>query len=126
SVDTESDDIFPDIGILGTPVIDTATQTIYLVSKTKASGTTNYVQRLHALSLTTGAEAANSPVTIAATFPGTCEGGSTNTFDPLTENQRPGLALSNGVVYVAWASHGDVGTYHGWVLGFQTANLTAG
>jgi hypothetical protein len=125
SGDVETDDIFPDIGILGTPVIDPATQTIYLVSKTKASGTTNYVQRLHALSLTTGAEAANSPVTIAATFPGTCEGGSTNTFDALRENQRPGLGLSNGIVYVAWASHGDKGTYHGWVLGYQTANLAA-
>ncbi len=125
SGDVESDDILPDIGILGTPVIDPATQTIYLVSKTKASGTTNYVQRLHALSLTTGAEAANSPLTIAATFPGTCEGGATNTFDALRENQRPGLALSNGMVYVAWASHGDKGTYHGWVLGYQTANLAA-
>lgn len=124
--DVFTGDINPDIGILGTPVIDPATQTIYLVTKTKPTGsTTNYTQRLHALSLTTGAEAANSPVTIAATFPGTCEGGSTNTFDAWRENQRPGLALSNGMVYVAWASHGDEGTYHGWVLGYQTANLTA-
>jgi hypothetical protein len=124
SSDVQNDDIFPDIGILGTPVIDPSTNTIYLVSKTKATGTANYVQRLHALNLATGAEAANSPVTIAATFPGSCEGGSTNTFDPLRENQRPGLALSNGMVYVAWASHGDKGTYHGWILGYQTANLT--
>jgi hypothetical protein len=125
SSDTGTDDITPDIGILGTPVIDPAAQTIYLVSKTKASGTTNYVQRLHALSLTTGTETTNSPVTIAATFPGTCEHGATNTFNALLENQRPGLALSNGMVYVAWASHGDVDPYHGWVLGYQTANLTA-
>jgi hypothetical protein len=125
SADTETDDIFPDIGILGTPVIDPPTKTIYLVSKTKASGTTNYVQRLHALNLATGTEAANSPVTIAATFPGTCEGGATNTFNALRENQRPGLALSNGMVYIAWASHGDKEMYHGWVLGYQTANLAA-
>ena len=124
SADLSSSDIFPDIGILGTPVIDLTTQTIYAVTKTKSSST-NYIQRLHALSLATGAEATNSPVTIAATFPGTCEGGSTNTFDPLTENQRPGLALSNGMVYVSWASHGDQGMYHGWILGYQTANLAA-
>ena len=117
-------DIFPDIGILGTPVIDPTTETIYVVTKTKTSST-NYIQRLHALNLTTGAETTNSPVTIAATFPGTCEGGSTNTFNPLTENQRPGLALSNGMVYISWASHGDQGAYHGWILGYQTANLAA-
>jgi hypothetical protein len=124
SVDVGSSDIYPDIGIVGTPVIDPATQTIYLVSKTK-TGPATYFQRLHALNLATGAEMTNSPVTIAATFPGTCEGGSTNTFDPWSQNQRAGLALSNGMVYVAWASHGDQHTYHGWVMGFQTANLTA-
>jgi hypothetical protein len=124
SGDLGSSDIFPDIGILGTPVIDPASQTVYVVTKTKTSST-NYIQRLHALSLTTGAEANGSPVTIAATFPGSCEGGATNTFDALTENQRPGLALSNGMVYIAWASHGDQGMYHGWILGYQTANLAA-
>jgi hypothetical protein len=124
SADLGSSDIFPDIGILGTPVIDPTSQTVYVVTKTKTSGT-NYIQRLHALSLTTGAEATNSPVTIAATAPGSCEGGATNTFNALTENQRPGLALSNGMVYVAWASHGDQGIYHGWILGYQTANLAA-
>ena len=97
SADVGTADIYPDIGILGTPVIDPSTQTIYLVTKTKTSGT-NYIQRLHALSVATGAEATNSPVTIAATSPGSCEGGSTNTFNSLTENQRPGLGLSNGMV----------------------------
>jgi hypothetical protein len=124
SADVGTADIYPDIGILGTPVIDPSTQTIYLVTKTKTSGT-NYIQRLHALSVATGAEATNSPVTIAATSPGSCEGGSTNTFNSLTENQRPGLGLSNGMVYISWASHGDQGAYHGWILGYQTANLTA-
>jgi hypothetical protein len=124
SSDLGSSDIFPDIGILGTPVIDPTTQTVYVVTKTKTSGS-NYIQRLHALSLAAGAEATNSPVTIAATAPGSCEGGAANTFNSLTENQRPGLALSNGMVYVAWASHGDQGAYHGWILGYQTANLSA-
>jgi hypothetical protein len=124
--DVGSSDIYPDIGIIGTPVIDPSSNTIYLVTKTKTTGGT-YHQRLHALSLATGAEAANSPVEIdsSITVPGTCEGGTTISFNTLTENQRPALALVNGIVYVAWASHGDVGTYHGWVLGYQTANLTA-
>jgi hypothetical protein len=122
--DLSSSDIYPDIGITGTPVIDPSSNTIYLVTKTKTTGGT-YRQRLHALSLGTGAEAANSMVTIAATVGGNCEGGTTVSFNALTQNQRPGLALVNGVVYVGWASHGDQGTWHGWLLGYSTANLTA-
>jgi hypothetical protein len=124
--DLGSKDIYPDIGILGTPVIDTTKQTIYLVSKTKTTAGV-YHQRLHALNLVTGAEAASSPVeldnTIAAN--GNCEGGTTMTFDPQLHNQRPGLALVNGVVYIAWASHGDTGAfYHGWVVGYDAASLS--
>jgi len=124
SADVNSSDIYPDIGITGTPVIDPSSNTIYAVTKTKTTGGT-YNQRLHALSLATGAEAANSPVTIAATVTGNCEGGTTVSFNALTQNQRPGLALVNGVVYVGWASHGDQGVWHGWALGYSTANLAA-
>ena len=122
--DVGTSDIYPDIGILGTPVVDSS-NTIYLVAKTKTIGGT-YHQRLHALNLTTGAENAKSPVEIdsSITSSGNCEGGTTIAFNPLTENQRAGLALVNGVVYVSWASHGDKGVYHGWIVGFSTANLT--
>jgi hypothetical protein len=121
----QTDDIYPDLGITGTPVIDTSSSppTIYLVTKTKNSGTTNYHSRLHALSLTTGDEAANSPVTIGASVTGNCDGGSTVSLDPMRQNQRPGLALVNGVVYVGYGSHGDEGNWHGWLLGYQTSNL---
>jgi hypothetical protein len=122
-VDTE--DIYPDIGITGTPVIDPSTNTIYVVTKTKNTGTTTAHSRLHALSLAAGTEATNSPVEISATVTGNCDGGTTVSFNPLMQNQRPGLALLNGEVYVGWGSHGDVGNWHGWLMGFQTANLTA-
>jgi len=120
-------DIFPDIGILGTPVIDSATGTIYVVTKTKDSGTANYHQRIHALSLVDGSEKFNGPIDItsAITVPGNGDGGSGSRvpFNPLTENQRSGLALVNGVVYVSWASHGDNPPYHGWIIGYSAGNL---
>jgi hypothetical protein len=123
--DTGSSDIFPDIGILGTPVIDPSTHAIYLVTKSKNTSNGNYVQRLHALNLADGSERSGSPVSIDSNISvsGTCEGGTSISFNALRENQRPGLALINGVVYVAWASHGDVDPYHGWVIGYNASSL---
>jgi len=117
-------DFSGNIGIASTPVIDPKTQTIYVLARTKESGSV-FVQKLHALDLVTGAEMPNSPVTIAATCPGTGDG-STNgvlMFDPHNENQRSALTLVNGVVYIGWASHGDCGPYHGWLLGYDVATL---
>lgn len=112
------------IGIVGTPVIDPGTGTIYLVARTKEYGT-NYVQRLHALDISTGAERPNSPVIITAMYPGTGAGSSGGmlTFDPARQNQRPALLLANGVVYISWSSHCDNGPYHGWVIGYDESTL---
>ena len=112
------------MGIVGTPVIDAGTATIYLVARTKENGST-YVQKLHALDVATGAERPNSPVTITATCAGTGAGssGGVITFDPARQNQRPGLVLVNGTVYISWSSHCDNGPYHGWVIGYDATSL---
>src|SRR5262249_44371831 len=122
-----------EIGITGTPVIDSVAKTLYVVSKTKEGGV--WHQRLHALNLATGGEKVNPPkdITPAITVPGSGDTGDatvgcTSTagnvpFCPLRENQRPGLVLANGLVYVTWASHGDVSPYHGWVMGFDPSTL---
>jgi hypothetical protein len=109
-----STDLAPDIGIVGTPVIDPTTNTIYVVSKSKNGATIH--QRLHALSLIDGSEKFSGPQEIAFTFNGI-------SFSPLSQNQRAGLALLNGVVYIAWGSHGDIGTYYGWIVGYNAATL---
>ena len=130
--DVNTGDIQPDIGITGTPVIDLSSKTLFVVSKSEDMGTacipsTACHQRLHGLSLIDGSEKFGGPATIDAsiTVPGTGDGSSAGVlpFNPLTENQRPGLALVNGVVYVSWASHGDNDPYHGWVMGFSAGNL---
>jgi hypothetical protein len=120
-------DITPEIGITGTPVIDPSSGTLYVVAKTKevVGSTTNYVQRLHALDIRTGAEKFGAPVVIQASVPGTGAGtsGGQIAFSPLRENQRPALLLNNGVVYIAFGSHGDHQPYHGWVLGYHATTL---
>ena len=117
-------DISPEIGITGTPVIDPSTNTLYVVAKTKEGA--NYVQRLHALDITTGIEKTGGwPITLQASVPGTGQGSSGGqvAFNALRENQRPALLLNNGVVYIGFGSHGDVQPYHGWILGYNVSTL---
>jgi hypothetical protein len=114
-------DLIPEIGITSTPVIDTGTNTIYVVAKTKNLADSSYHQKLHALDISTGAEKAGSPVEIAASVPAT--GGGSITFNPYLQLNRPGLLLLNGVVYLAFGSQGDNGAYHGWVLGYSASTL---
>jgi uncharacterized protein (TIGR03437 family) len=119
------DQIVPEIGITGTPVIDPASGTLYVVTMTMevSGGATNYAHRLHALDLTTGAERTGSPVLIQASFPGTGEKGTTVTFIPRNYKSRPGVLLLNGVVYTSWSSHCDAGAYHGWLMGYDAKTL---
>ena len=109
------------IGIMGTPVIDLLSNTMYLVARTKESGA--YVQKLHALDIGSGREKFAGPVTIQASVPGNGDGSGTVTFDPKIQNQRAGLALANGNVYIAWGAHDDIGPYHGWLMSYDAATL---
>jgi len=120
--DTPACVISPTIGITGTPVIDGTSKTLYVVAFTKESGT--YYQRLHALDITSGVEKFG-PIVIQASVAGTGSGsvGGTVDFTPVVQNQRSALLLSNGVVYIAWSSFGDVGEYHGWVMGYSASTL---
>ncbi|HEX8755087.1 MAG TPA: Ig domain-containing protein [Steroidobacteraceae bacterium] len=111
-------DITPETGVTGTPVIDPATNTLYVLSASMNAAGTEFYQRLHAIDVTTGAEKPGSPVAIAATVPGTAYGGTSIAFDPRMENQRAGLALVDGTVYIAWGSHEDAEPFYGWLIGY--------
>jgi len=118
-----SQDIGPNIGITGTPAIDPATNTMYVVSNTKENG--QYFSRLHAINILTGAEQANSPVEIKATVAGTGDGSSGGqvSFNALWTNQRAALDYYNGHVYIAYSSHGDISPYHGWLFAYDGTTL---
>ncbi len=126
--DTSSTDISPEIGISSTPVIDANTRTLYVEAKTKevVGQINSYIHRLHALDLGSGAEKFGGPVVIGASVPGTGDGndGAGHVpFDGLHHVNRPALLLLNGVVYIAYASHGDTSPFHGWVFGYAAQTL---
>jgi hypothetical protein len=142
SSDTNTGDIVPQVGITGTPVIDGTTNTLYVIAKTKEirSGVAHYVQTLHALSLTTGADV-TTPYVIGDTTIGGPDGGYTDVtsivvpgnaigtdgtnlrFNALREHHRASITLVGATLYGSWASHGDNNPYHGWVVGFNKTTL---
>src|SRR5262249_302813 len=104
------------------------------VCPASTSSGNSFFQRLHAIDVTTGAEMPNSPVEISASVAGIGDGSSSGVvhFNPQSEGQRPGLALLNTVVIsgshynlvlISWASHEDAYPYHGWLMGYNAANV---
>ncbi|MFP5229052.1 MAG: hypothetical protein ACLGXA_15655 [Acidobacteriota bacterium] len=117
-------DIQPTTGVIGTPVIDTTSSTLYVVSKSYISGPTFY-QRLHAIDITTGSEKFSGPASITSSLTYPCTKNCTTVaFDPGQENQRAALALANNTVYVAWGAHEDHTPYYGWIAGFTANDLS--
>jgi len=95
-------------GITGTPVIDVAGRTIFTVAFLRATNGTLY-HELFAVNLDTG--------TVKFQFPVDPQGA-----NPLYQQQRAALALSNGYVYVAYGGlDGDCGPYHGWLVGTKSS-----
>jgi len=111
-------DLAPYVGITGTPVIDPATNIAYFTSKAYVSGTSGAATySMYAVNVATGATVSGFPVQIQ----GTASNAPTHTFNPVTELQRPGLLLVNGVVYAAFGGHCDRKPFEGWIAGVSTA-----
>ena len=117
-------DIQPEIGVTGTPVVDQTSGTLYVVSKSEGPAGT-FHQRLHALDLITGSEKYSGPIEIAASVPGTGDGsvGGVLAFNSQNQHQRSALTLVNGIVYIVWASHEDRDPYHGWLIAYDATTL---
>ncbi len=109
---------FDEEGIIGTPVIDPTTNTMYLVAKTALNGTVRH--HIHALDITTGNEQPGSPVQIT-NIQTTSNKKNVTDFISLHQKNRPGLLLLNGVLYMGFGSNGCNNQNSGWVLSYNAA-----
>ncbi|MBI3558316.1 MAG: hypothetical protein HY074_18775, partial [Deltaproteobacteria bacterium] len=101
------------LGITGTPVIDLGSRTVFLDAMTTPDGGRTKQHKIYGLSIDDGRARPGWPFDVGAKV----EAGGVK-FDSAVQNQRPGLALLDGVLYVAYGGHyGDCGDYRGWVLG---------
>ena len=111
---------FNEVGIVGTPVIDPTTGTLYVVAKTLENGV--YVHRLHALDVATGRAKFGGPVVIYASV---TINGKKITFADRHHMQRPALLLSNGLIYIAFGTMGckSYPPSTGWLMAYEASNL---
>ena len=110
---------FREMGIEGTPTIDSNTGTLYVVVKTLENGA--FVNRIHALDITNGAEKLGGPVVVAGSVNGASGPVPFIDFKQMT---RPALLLSNGTLYVTFGSLGcNGGGVHGWVMSYDATSL---
>nr|WP_246324668.1 PQQ-binding-like beta-propeller repeat protein [Petropleomorpha daqingensis] len=101
------------LGVTSTGVIDTASNTLWVVGEVSEGDAVHH--RLFGLDLGTGS------IRVSADVDPPLPPGQT----PLHLLQRASLALGNGRVYVPYGGHlGDCGHYHGWVVGADTGDPT--
>lgn len=119
------------VGITSTPVIDVATQTMYVVARCSftnggpdAGGPSNSDNYLYAINLSDGSDR-HPRRKIEAVDPAD----SRVAFDARCQRNRPGLLLMNGVIFMAFGTFSCDGNcpgapYHGWVLAYRASDLT--
>jgi hypothetical protein len=94
------------VGVIGTPVVDLASRSLFLDAMKDGNPVKHFI---YSLNVDTGATNAGWPVDVSVAVPG---------FPSVVEENRGGLALVNGIVYVPFSGYfGDCGAYHGWVVG---------
>jgi uncharacterized repeat protein (TIGR03806 family) len=123
--DTHFPNVYPEVGITATPVIDPATGVVYVIAQSKENGTIH--MKLHALSLSTGKELGNSPVEITGsakggTYAAGVDSGSIR-FRPDMQLSRSGLVLNKGSLYFGMSSFNDAEPCHGWVFSYDATTL---
>jgi hypothetical protein len=110
----------PHVGIDSTPVIDTASSTLYLIAYTEVSNVPTYT--LHALNLGNLTDTL-TPVVVTGSH--TLTDGTTFSFNATYQRQRPGLLEANGNIYAGFGSFCDfdANVSRGWLLGWNASTL---
>ncbi len=95
-------DINPEIGITGTPAIDSSTKIFVCGSQHQGKRSLDLPER-HALDIATGVEKIWRPHVLTASAPGTAADGKRHQQRTVQlavrENQRPGLLVQGGYVF---------------------------
>ncbi len=111
------------IGIIGTPVIDPDTNILYVVNGHQPqSGQQSFTYYLNAIDITTGDPVNGSPKQISASY-STPDLTTPEVFQAKTQNQRCGLTLANGNIYMCFGSHQDIMPYTGWMMAYNKSTL---
>jgi hypothetical protein len=112
-----------EIGITGTPFIDSATGIMYFVTFIARNGKPE--QWLRAIDIRTGQDFGPGSMQVLASVPGDGKGSVNGQipFDASLQNQRQGLVELNGQILVGWGSFSDFGVYHGWLMAFDATTL---
>jgi len=106
---------FNPTGITGTPVVDLTSRRLFFDALITGSPNKHFI---YSLDVDTGVTTPGWPVDVNAT----ASYNSIN-FVSLAQEERGGLALVNGIVYVSYSGYlGDCGDYHGWVVGVDINN----
>ena len=98
------------VGITGTPVGDLASRSLFFDALIDGPTLKHFI---YSLNVDTGATNAGWPVDVNATATY-----NSMTFESRVQEERGGLALVDGIVYVSYSGYsGDCDDYHGWVVG---------
>src|SRR5712691_8969420 len=102
-------------GITGTPVVDLTSRRLFFDALIDGTTKKHFI---YSLNVDTGATTPGWPVDVNAK----ASYNSIN-FVSLAQEERGGLALVSGIVYVSYSGYvGDCDNYHGWVVGVNINN----
>ena len=111
----------PNVGITSTPVIDLASNQMFVMAYVATLVGPSY--QLHTLSLTTLLDAPYSPIAVTASH--TLRNNTTYNFNAAVEQQRPALLAISGTIYAGFGSFCDyeATVSRGWLLGWTGSPL---
>lgn len=109
------------VGIFSTPGIDVAKGWIFVVTNSQSQ-----VYKLWKLDLLTGATIGSATPITGSVSPSTAADAvaGTLTFNPLLVQQRTGITVANGNVYVTFGSLRDIAHWHGWEFAYGESSMS--